>query len=121
MDLPDIIQSFGTGTYLVTRRAKAVFVAGRATPGATTTISIEASVQPATGRDLLRLPEGRRTQETRLVYTTTRLTPGAQGAAYEADLVLIEGNTWEVQHVETWHQAPGTDPTAYRAIVQALI
>lgn len=114
LDAGSLIASFATGTYAVTRRAKATFVQGIATPGATTPIEIAASVQPASGRDLLRLPEGRRATETRVVYTTTQLLVGSQGGTNEADLITIDGASWEVQLVESWPGAVGY----FKAIAQ---
>ncbi len=122
MDLADLIQSFstepGAGTYVVTRRIKSAFVAGRAVPDPSPTmLQIIASVQPATGRDLLRLPEARRDNETRVVFTVTALQSGGQNATYEADIVTLGGAPWEVQHVESWVQ-PGGDPV-FRCVAQA--
>lgn len=114
LDAGDLIGSLSTGTYTVTRRAAATYVAGILTPGATSTLSIVAAVVPATGRDLERLPEARRSVETRAVFTATALKIGAQAAPYESDLVSIEGDSWEVQHLETWPGLAGY----YRAIVQ---
>lgn len=108
---PDLIASLSTGSYTVTRRAAATIDKGRDVPGRQTTLQISASVQPASGRDLLRLPEGRRATETQALFTTTLLLVGGQGSANEADLVSIEGRTWEVQNVQSW-------PGYCRAIVQ---
>jgi hypothetical protein len=113
-DSADLIESFATGTYTVTRRAAAAFVIGRAgTPG-TSTLAIRASVYPATGRDLQRLPEGRRSLETRTLHTTTQLLVATEGGN-NCDLVTIDGQQWEVQMCETWPSAPNL---AFKAIVQ---
>lgn len=122
MDLADLVDSFstkpGSGTYPVTRRLSSTFVNGRAVPDPSpTTVQIVASVQPASGRDLLRLPEARRDNETRILFTVTKLWTGDQGGTYEADIVTVDGIAWEVQHVESWIQ-PGGDPV-YRCIAQA--
>lgn len=117
MDLASLISSFSTGTYTVTRRQADGFTRGIANPTIDSTFTINASVQPATGKDLLRLPEGRRTNETRVLFTTTQLYTGDQGQDYEADWVTIDGESWECQHVEDWVQAGGG--VAYRCIVQA--
>lgn len=116
MDASLLIERFLTGSYTVTRRAAATITSGRAVAGAVTTLTIRASVQPASGRDLMRLEEGRRSNETRVVFTTTKLLVGEQGGANEADLVSIDGASWEVQHVETW---PSTIPNFYRVVLQA--
>jgi hypothetical protein len=123
VDLADLVQSFSTqpgdGTYIVQRRAAATFVAGRPVQAAPTNLSIVASIQPASGKDLLRLPEGRRSNETRVLYTTTRLLTGDQGGPNEADQVTIDGTQWEVQHCESWVQ-PGGD-MVFRCVAQAAL
>jgi hypothetical protein len=118
MDLAGLVESFATGTYTVTRNPTAPFVRGVAQPSTQQTFAIRASVQPASGKDLLRLPEGRRSNETRVIYTTTKLFVGDAGDDYEPDTVSIDGADWEVQHVETWVQA-GLQGTGYRCIAQA--
>ena len=118
MDLGALIRSFSTGTYSVTRRAAGGFDRGVAKGTTDSTVSVVAAVQPASGRDLLRLPEGRRSTDTRVLFTVTPLLVGDAGATYEANLVTIDGAEWEVQHVEKWTQA-GAVGVAYRCIVQA--
>lgn len=117
MDLVGLVESFATGTYEVSRRAAATFLRGVAVPASPQTFAIRASVQPAGGKDLLRLPEGRRTNETRVIFTTTQLYTGDQGSAYEADVVTVDGEGWEIQHCEDWVQAGGG--VAYRCVAQA--
>lgn len=118
MNPADLINDFATGTYAVTRRAAATFDSrGRAVAGGTVPLTITASVQPAKGRDLLRLPEGRRSNETRVVFSATQLLVGEQAASNESDLISIDGQTWEVQHSESW-RLPGGDAPYWRAIVQ---
>ena len=107
LDAGALIDSFKTGDYVVTQRAKGSHLKGRAVAGATSTLTISASVQPANGRDLQRLPEERRSVETRVIYTRTELRVGAQDAAFESDLVAIDGKNWEVQNVQDWPAAVG--------------
>jgi hypothetical protein len=114
LDATDLIASLSTGTYVVTRRPAAAYVDGIATPSVPTTFKIVAAVVPASGRDLLRLPEGRRSTETRNVYTSTPLYVGAQASGFEADLVSIGSDSWECQLVESWPSVAGY----YHAIVQ---
>lgn len=118
MDAPWLISDFATnGSYKVTRRARAAPVNGKYVPGIATTFNITASIQPATGRDLLRLPEGRRVLETRVIYTVTKLSAGGQYSPNEADMVLIDGAPWEIQAVAQWAQQNETE-TFFRCIAQ---
>lgn len=126
MDSFDVLDSFTTGTYTVTRRPRATVGGdGVFQPGAPTTFTIgdgtpfPASVQPASGRDLLRLPEGRRSIETRVVYTNFELQTGGQATAFEADRIEIEGDSWEVQQLAPWRPSPESDVGYVRAIIQA--
>jgi len=124
VDIDSLIQSFMTqgGSYTVTRRQRAAYSRGIAQPTNDFTITIKACVQPATGKDLLRLPEGRRSNETRVLFTTTELDCGDVDSDFEADTVTIDGAFWEVQHVEFWTQGGflnQTRPAGYRVIVQA--
>ena len=101
----DILDDFGV-PLRVTRRKAATIVKGRAVPAqgaqANQVIEIVAVVQPASGRELQRLPEERRSTETRRLFTTTPLQVGGEGAEYLADLVELDGVAWEVQNVRHW-------------------
>lgn len=98
MDLSPLIAAFATGLYTVTRAAPStVGVDGRAVQGAATTFEIQASVFPARGRELQRLPEGMRQKEHVLFYTTTPLQ--IIGAP---DTISIRGVTYEVDSIEDW-------------------
>lgn len=124
MDIAALIESFITqgGTYSVQRRQNTGFSRGIANAPTLSTLTIRACVQPATGKDLLRLPEGRRSNETRALFTTTQLYTGDIASAFQADQVIIDGDPWEVQHVEDWNQGGAMNQngaTAYRIIVQA--
>lgn len=114
-----IIARFATGTYTVTRRTSGGYDQGRALPTTDASFSVVAAVAPASGNDLQRLPEGRRTIDSKIVFTPTELLTGAQGGTYEADWIAIDGGSWECQHVEKW-TPPTSDGTApgYRCIVQ---
>lgn len=68
---------------------------------------------------MLRLPEGRRTTETRVLYTTTELYVGGVGESFEADKVSISSRDWEVVSVERW--ADGTSSrVGYACMIQAV-
>jgi len=95
---PEVIEALKTGTYTVTRRATGEVVRGRIQPGTPTTFTIDASVQPLGTRELLRLPEGMRARERRLVFSPVQLFSGPS-----PDTLVIEGWEWEVEGAEDWH------------------
>ena len=96
MSLSSVI--FPTGSYTVTRTAAGSYALGRYTSGGTSTFLITAGVQPVTGRVLRDLPEGRRAEETLVLYTTTQLI--ALDPADESDTIAIDGESWRVFKVE---------------------
>lgn len=108
----DAITRFATGTYTVSRFGAGTWSAGVFTRATPTTFSIVASVQPVTGREIRALPEGRRGDEVRVVYTATALR--TEGATGSADTVSIDGEAWEVFKVESWI---AWGETHYRAMV----
>lgn len=95
MPLRDSITAFSTGTYTVTRTATGMRVEGSYVPGATSTFSIDASIQPVTGRNVKGMPEGRRPEELRVVFTTTELIAGDPGHGM-GDVVTYKSEAWEV-------------------------
>lgn len=102
MDAARIILRFAS-TYTVTRRVKAGYDSkGVAKSMTTSTLSIVAAIVPAEGRDLERLPEGRRSFETRAVFTATPLLVGDENAANESDLITVDEASWEVESVANW-------------------
>jgi hypothetical protein len=119
VNIASLVSRFSTGTYTVTRTARGSVVRGRVQDGTETTFDITASISPATGNDLLKLPEGRRAVETRRLFTTTLLTVGGQGEANEADSVSIGGADWLVQHVERWQDSQSTG-ICYSCLVQCV-
>lgn len=109
MNLAGVITSFATGTYTGTRTTPRTYdsngVIGSASTASFTLTN--ASVQPATGKDLQRLPEGKRGRDTKVVLTSTEVRVGT-------DRVSIGGSSWEVEHVEDFSELAGF----YRAVVQ---
>lgn len=84
----------------VKRRAAGAFVAGVWTPGALSTIAIQASVQPASAEDLQRLPEGQRETGAVRVYTNDSLLTSS--GTQEADIVVTSQGEYEVSIAERW-------------------
>ena len=74
---------------------------GRYTPGATSdTTGVVASVQPMKGDELDNLPEGMRSRRPVKVYTETELLTVDVGAGTPADIIVWDGETFEIQTVE---------------------
>lgn len=92
---------FVTGTYTVKRRGAVGYERGVAVVEAPSTFEIQASVQPLGGRELMRLPEGDRERERRLVFTVDALDVTGGGGS-KADVIVIDGEDWEVTNVEAW-------------------
>ncbi len=99
LDATRIIQTLATHTNVaVTRRSNNGYTNGIAVAPTTAAVVIPyAVIVPTSGRELQRLPEERRSTETRTVYTSAALLVGAQAGANNADLVTLDGSTWEVQ------------------------
>jgi hypothetical protein len=118
----DSITSLANATLTVTRRQETASIKGREQPPITTTLSILASAQPTSGRDLQRLGDGRITGDRWTVYTTTRLYIGSTEAGTEGgylpDLITIGDKQHEVEHLEHW-EAFGAQH--YKAICRAVV
>lgn len=125
MDIAALISSFSNGTFTVTRTARGDTVRGRIGAGTTSSVSITAAWHPVLsraamgGKNLMRLPEGRRTTESRVLYTTTQLYAGGEGEDYEADKVSIDSRSWEVSSVEAWADG-SSSRIGYCCIVEAV-
>ena len=59
-----------------------------------TPLSIQGSVQPASSRDLLSLPEGRRTSKTYAVCTKSVLKEGYRLTIYGQDFTCVGAEAW---------------------------
>lgn len=96
-----------TGTYSVARAsAPEAYVDGVPATPSRSTISVKAVIQPASGRDLQQLPEGQHGNEIRKMFTTVEMRTRTPAGA--ADLVTIDGETWEVVNVSRWQARTGT-------------
>jgi apolipoprotein N-acyltransferase len=87
-------------TITVSRQAAGSHVNGIWTPGTTTTTTIQASVQPATARDMERLPEGRRQTGAVKVYTSAALL--VEQGTQKADRIILPSGTYEVAQADEW-------------------
>jgi hypothetical protein len=103
-DLSDAIEELATGVYQVNRSTGATtYLDGVRVPPSTTASTILALVTPTSGRQLERLPEGLRSNETITIYTKTQLQTVAPTA--EPDVVIYNGASYQVESVERWQQS----------------
>lgn len=100
---PDIVGTFASPVpvYRVRRGASTVSH-GFVTEAAPVRTRITAIVQPATGKDLQVLEEGKRTEETIKVISTTDLRAAVVGQ-HPADRVEYAGATYEVAKLKDWN------------------
>lgn len=100
--LRGVISSLSTGTYTVQRRREGEYDQGIYVKSVIQTFQILAVVQPGPsgGRRLGPGKEGRMAGERKLVITNTQLRTVSPGG--DADVIIIEGEPYEVFDVERW-------------------
>lgn len=86
---------------------------GRYTSGAVTTFAINLGIEPATGRQLRDLPEGRRGDETIMIYSPVELKTVMPG--FEPDQVSYRGEQWAVITSKLWQ---GFGETHFECLAQ---
>lgn len=110
MDLRSVLASFRTGYYTVFRPASTSYdTNGRIEDPTYDTFADEPMcIQPTSGADLRRLPQGLQTDEIKTIW--------CEFAILLRDRVVIGGASWEVQRVEPWNELGGY----WRAFVTKL-
>jgi hypothetical protein len=87
-------------TFTVLTEGLGGYVNGIYTPGARSTLTIEASIQPVTGEDMITAPEGRRIQDLVKVYTTATLKQADEGTGQQPDIIVWQGYGYEVTSMD---------------------
>lgn len=88
------------------RRSPGAYVDGVWVDGAVVSeTEIAASVQPAGGRDLLKLPEGLRTEDVVKIFTDDALQVGNETDGQVADRIVHLDEEYEVVEAESWAMA----------------
>ncbi len=114
MDLSSVILDFASD-YTVTRyTGVGSYSDGVHVPPASSTLTVKAVVQPMSGRELERLPEGLRAGEVQVVYSLERLRAKAPNET--PDQISIGGASWQVETSEDW-QVLGN---YYRSVVRKV-
>ena len=80
---------------------------GRFTLGTATDTTIRGSIQPATWKDLQRLPEGERSQDIRKLFTQSvaSLYVAEAGSLRNSDRIVSGADVFEVSSVQNWPSA----------------
>lgn len=107
MGLNDSILALANETLVVTRTAKGTYVTGKYVPGATSSFSIDAVVQPAFnlnrvigGADLQAGVENQRVEEIYQLHTVTALA--TRTPTTDPDVITYKGALWTVARSEEW-------------------
>lgn len=101
MSVPTPKEQFESGI-TVKRYAAATLIKGVYQAVTPTTFTITASIQPASGDEVMTLPEGDREKELLAVFTNTALRTIDQDTKTEADRITWEGSDYEVIKVSPW-------------------
>jgi hypothetical protein len=105
------------------RKSAGSYVNGLWVEGSETTIPITASIQPASGEEMLSLPEGRRNRKTYCLFTSTKIELiRGSGNSTNPDQIQIYGERYEIIKVEPWQNNPAVFSITnhYRIIASAL-
>lgn len=70
--------------------------------GPATPFTILASVQPASGKDLLMVPENRRSGSVYALFTDTAMRTLDEEGQTQPDLVTLHDGVYEATHLEVW-------------------
>lgn len=99
----DLIASMNGQQLTVRRYAPGSYVAGKYVPGATSAPACLASVQPLSGNEIVRIPEGDRQRERKKLYAADLLQISNEAVMQKADEILgLEGRDWQVESVQKW-------------------
>lgn len=93
------------GAQTLTRKRNAVMVYddyGRPAAPDSVEDTIEAWVQPVSGADLERLPEGRRTKKVIKLYSLDEIFSASTADAEMPDVIVVGSEEYEVENVFDW-------------------
>lgn len=102
MSASDLINAFATDAILKRQTTDGSYVDHVFVPGDIEESEFLISVQPLEGRELLNFPEAQRSRQFLKGYTAIELKTVDEANKRRADLVVINGYTYEVQRVEYW-------------------
>lgn len=91
-----VLAGIGSNVSVLRGGGPVTFVKGRAVQPAQTTVTILASIQPATPNDLKQLPELERTEEIIKVFSADPLYTANEEAQTPADIIIWQGKHYRV-------------------------
>ncbi len=112
MDLRSVITSLGA-PLVIRRCAVGIYSDGVYVAPTPTTLTVQASVQPA-GANAKPRPEGIRVEDTKVVFSNTLLRVAQDPDGFVADRFDYEGLEFEVYDVQNW--ATGGQGLYYRCM-----
>jgi hypothetical protein len=95
-------------SYAIVRTTSPNPVNGRKVAGVETAFPILANVQPVTAKQLMSLPNERRSEVLKRFFTSTRIYRTGElvnGVQYDADQIVINNERYEVFQVDDWNVA----------------
>lgn len=98
-----LINSLDSRKYPLKRTSGGEYVDGIWQSTGDENLEVKGSVQPLTGREIQRIPEGRRNTERKKIYTGDLLQPGESDTLKNADEITIDGDIFQVETVEPWN------------------
>lgn len=115
-ELCDAVDLLASGYYLVARPAAKTVSNGVVDSPPATYFWSKGSMQPVPGRDVQKLPEGIREKELKAFFTCDELKTKATALTGEPDRVTVDGELFEVAHLDDWMQLG-----AYHRVVLAKV
>lgn len=91
----------------IIRHLRSARVKGRSPDPVTKKILAETSIQPMTGKDLERLPEGMKTTGTKKIYSTVELMTVKTSECRVPDRVLYKSETYQIEESDDWQDLGG--------------
>lgn len=98
----DLIENFAEPIKIIRSKKGEIDDEGKILPGKKTELMILAAVQPFTMKEMENLPEGERSKQMIRLYTSDVLKLSENESLKSADVVLYNGQCWEVQKTEVW-------------------
>ena len=96
-----LIASMNGKNYTLKRKNPGSYVAGKWVDGSNISGLVAfASIQPLSGKEMVRIPEGDRNRERKVAYSADELRVADPSGKYKADILTVDGQDFQVESVE---------------------